>query len=230
VNNTQNAFMMLIRVAVRAPVMLVSATFMAFTINNSLVTVFLVAIPFLATVLITVSLLAYPRFRAMLKQYDSLNSTTQENLISMRVVKSFVREDFEKEKFGKINDGLMKASMKAEKLLVLIAPTMQITMYSCIVAILWFGGIKVVAGEMETGQIISFISYVTQILMSLMMISMILINMVLSRASISRIVEILDEKIDVTDDNANKELKVENGSVEFKNVCFKYNKEGKENV
>lgn len=225
VNNTQNAFMMIIRIAVRAPVMLVSATFMAFSINKSLVSVFLVAIPILAVSLTFIAMKTYPRFHAMLKKYDSMNATVQENLISMRVVKSFVRSKFEKDKFKDTNDGLMNASLRAEKILIWNMPIMQLTMYSCIIAILWFGGIKVVAGNMHTGELISFISYVSQILMSLMMISMIFVNLVLSRASVSRIVEILDEELDITDYKANKVLTVEDGSILFNNVSFKYNKD-----
>lgn len=230
VNNTQNAFMMIIRIAVRAPVMLVSATIMAYSINKSLVSVFLVAIPILAISLFIIAMKTYPRFHVMLKKYDSMNATVQENLISMRVVKSFVRSKFEKDKFKDANDGLMNASLRAEKILIWNMPIMQLTMYSCIIAILWFGGIKVVAGNMHTGELISFISYVSQILMSLMMISMIFVNLVLSRASVSRIIEILDEKVDVTDVEASKDLTVENGSIVFNNVSFKYNKESENNV
>lgn len=225
VNNTQNAFMMIIRIAVRAPVMLVSATFMAFSINRSLVSVFLVAIPILAVSLTFIAMKTYPRFHAMLKKYDSMNATVQENLISMRVVKSFVRSKFEKDKFKDTNDGLMNASLRAERILIWNMPIMQLTMYSCIIAILWFGGIKVVAGNMHTGELISFISYVSQILMSLMMISMIFVNLVLSRASVSRIVEILDEELDITDYESSKGLAVEDGSIVFNNVSFKYNKD-----
>jgi len=229
VNNTQNAFMMIIRIAVRAPVMLVSATIMAYSINKSLVSVFLVAIPILAISLSFIAMKTYPRFHAMLKKYDAMNATVQENLISVRVVKSFVRSKFEKDKFKETNDGLMNASLRAEKILIWNMPIMQMTMYSCIIAILWFGGIKVIGGTMHTGELISFISYVSQILMSLMMISMIFVNLVLSRASVSRIVEILDEKVDVID-SASKGLKVPDGSIVFNSVSFKYNNESENNV
>ena len=230
VNNTQNAFMMSIRIAVRAPIMLVSATFMAFSINKNLVSVFLAAIPILAVSLGFIAVKTYPRFREMLKKYDSMNATVQENLISMRVVKSFVRSRFEKDKFKESNDGLMNASLRAEKILIWNLPIMQLTMYGCIIAILWFGGIKVIGGSMQTGELISFISYVSQILISLMMISMIFINLVMSRASIARIIEILDEKVDVRDDYVNENLELVDGSVVFKNVSFKYNKDSKNNV
>ena len=230
VNNTQNAFMMTIRIAVRAPFMLVSATIMAFSINKSLVSVFLVAIPVLAISLTVIAVKTYPKFHAMLKKYDSMNSTVQENLISIRVVKSFVRSRFEKDKFKEANDGLMNASISAEKILIWNMPIMQLVMYSCIISILWFGGLKVTQGSMQTGELISFISYVSQILTSLMMMSMIFVNLVLSRASVSRIIEILDEKVDITDDKASKDLTVNEGSIVFNNVSFKYNSESENNV
>ncbi|WP_426350945.1 ABC transporter ATP-binding protein [Alloiococcus sp. CFN-8] len=230
VMNTQNAFMMIIRILVRAPFMLVSATIVAFTINRSLVSVFLIAIPVLAVGLFLIASAAFPRFTALLKRYDSLNSSVQENLISMRVVKAFVRSDYEKEKFKEANDGLMKSSIRAEKVVIFNMPLMQLTIYSCIIAILWFGGNKILSGTMKTGELISFITYVTQILISLMMISMVFINIVLSRASVSRIVEILDEEIDITDENAVSDLQVADGSVEFRNVSFKYNPEAEDNV
>ena len=222
VNNTQTAFMMIIRILVRAPFMLVSATIMAFSINSSLVSIFLIAIPILAFALYWIAATAFPRFTAMLKKYDKLNASVQENLISMRVVKAFVRSDYEKSKFKTSNDNLMNASLRAEKIIILNMPLMQITIYSCIVAILWFGGNKVISGSMQTGELISFITYVTQILISLIMISMVLINVVLSKASVTRIVEVLDEKIDITDEKAERDLEVADGAVEFKDVSFKY--------
>ncbi|MGM9973911.1 MAG: ABC transporter ATP-binding protein [Clostridiaceae bacterium] len=230
VMNTQNAFMMIIRILVRAPFMLVSATIVALTINRGLVSIFLIAIPILAVGLFIIASTAFPRFSALLKKYDSLNSSVQENLISMRVVKAFVRSDYEKSKFKEANDGLMDASIRAEKVIIFNMPLMQLTIYGCIIAILWFGGNKILSGTMQTGELISFITYVTQILMSLMMISMVFINIVLSRASVSRIVELLDEKIDITDENASEDLQVADGSVEFKNVSFKYNPEAEDNV
>ncbi len=227
VNNIQNAFMMLIRVAVRAPFMLVCATWMAYTINQSLVTIFLIAIPILAVALAIIACTAFPRFTAMLKKYDGLNSSVQENLISIRVVKAFVRSAYEKKKFKDANDGLRDSSIRAEKVLAFNGPFMQITIYSCIIAILWFGGNHIIDGTMETGALISFISYVTQILMSLMMISMIFVNLVMSRASFARIMEVLNEQPDLTD---GKEEKVADGSIVFENVSFRYNQSAEENV
>ena len=227
VNNIQNAFMMIIRVAVRAPFMLVCATWMAFKINHSLVSVFLVAIPVLGTALAVIACMAFPRFTAMLKRYDGLNASVQENLISIRVVKAFVRSDYEKKKFKEANDGLRDSSIRAEKVLALNGPFMQITIYACIIAILWFGGNHIINGTMQTGELISFISYVTQILMSLMMISMIFVMLVMSKASLVRIGEVLNEVPDIQD---GKETEVKDGSITFENVSFRYNGGAEENV
>lgn len=229
VTNTQTAFMMSIRVLVRAPVMLISATFMAFSINSSLVVVFAVAIPFLVVFLVIMAANAFPRFQAMLKKYDGLNSSVQENLVAIRVVKAFVRADYEKKKFKATNDDLREASIRAEKVMVLGMPIMQFTMYSCIVAILWFGGRMIVAGGMQTGELISFISYVTQILMSLMMIMMVFIMLVTSRASMARIVEVLDETPDIVDAKE-KGARASDGSVEFSGVSFKYSDTAREDT
>ncbi len=227
VNNVQNAFMMIIRVAVRAPFMLVCATFMAYKINHSLVSVFLVAIPILGTALAIIACMAFPRFTAMMKKYDGLNASVQENLISARVVKAFVRSDYEKKKFKDANDGLRDSSIRAEKVLAFNGPFMQITIYACIIAILWFGGNHIINGTMQTGELISFISYVTQILMSLMMISMIFVMLVMSKASLVRIVEVLDE---VPDIRSGKETAVADGSIVFENVSFRYNSDAEEDI
>ncbi len=222
VNNTQNAFGMVLRILARSPVMLVSATFMAYRINAGLVKIFLIAIPFLGLFLALIAYSAYPRFMTMLKRYDDMNGSVQENLIAIRVVKSFVRAGYEKLKFKAANNELLKASIKAERILILSNPLMFLTMYSCIVAILWFGGNMIVAGTMLTGELISFVAYVTNILISLMMISMVFIMIILSRASISRIVQVLEEEPDINDDNADGSLEVADGSIIFKDVSFKY--------
>ena len=223
VNNIQNAFMMVIRLLVRSPVMLVSAMIMAFSINRSLVSVFLVAVPFLATALALIIMMAFPRFTSMLKKYDKINASVQENLIAIRVVKAFVRSNHEKDKFRLANDDLMKASLKAEKVVIWNMPIMMLSMYGCIIAILWFGGNMVIGGTMLTGSLLSFISYVTQILMSLMMLSMVFINLILSKASLNRIFEVLDEKVNITNPENDNTLTANDGSIEFKNVSFKYN-------
>ena len=221
VTNAQNAFQMCIRMLVRSPVMLIGATIMAFSINSSLVAVFLITIPILAVTLFLITKTAHPRFIAMLKKYDGLNSAVQENLISIRVVKSFVRSEYEKAKFKNANDGLMDASLRAEKVVIFNMPIMQLSVYACIIAILWFGGGLIANGSMETGELISFISYVTQILMSLMMICMAFTNLVISRASLTRITEVLNEQ-PVIKDSAQEDLEVADGSIEFRNVTFAY--------
>jgi ATP-binding cassette subfamily B multidrug efflux pump len=225
VTNTQNAFMMLLRMAFRSPLMLIGSTAMAIFINTKLSVVFLIAIPVLGMALSVIALKAHPRFLAMLKQYDQLNTTVQENLIGIRVAKAFVREDHEKRKFTANADAVRQAQLFAEKLIILYPPVMQLCMYGCIIVVLWFGGNMVIGGTLAIGQLASFISYITQILMSLMMLSMMFIMLVISRASIGRIFAVLDEEADIQDAAAPAELRLEDGSIEFKNVSFSYAKD-----
>ncbi len=233
VTNTQNAFMMLLRMGFRAPFMLIGATMMAILTNGRLSLVFLVAIPVLGIALFLIISNAHPRFQKMLKQYDKLNTTVQENLIGIRVVKAFVREDHENQKFGDSADAVRKAQLFAEKLVILTAPVMQFSMYGCILAILWFGGNMVIGKTLEIGQLASFISYIAQILISLMMLSMMFIMLTLSRASIARISEVLDEVADIRDPSvssastgaADAVVELKDGSIEFKNVSFSYAKD-----
>lgn len=224
VTNTQNAFMMLIRVCVRAPIMLVSATIMAISINARLAVIFLVAIPVLGTALYIIVTKAYPRFRAMLKLYDGMNASLQENLVAIRVVKAFVREEHEKRKFEEAAAAVRKAQVSAEGMIIMNMPIMQFVMYACMIAISWFGGRMIIGGTLSTGQLMSFISYVTQILISLMMISFMFVMLVMSRASVLRILEVLDEDIDIKDSVADSGLEVEDGSIIFENVSFSYSK------
>ncbi len=224
INHTQMAFQISIRMLVRAPIMLISATLMAYTINPRLCIIFLVAIPLLSTALYLIGTKAFPLFRAMLKKYDNMNAMVQENLIGIRVVKAFVRENHENEKFRQAADAVRLAQLKAEKLLVLNMPLMQFVMYACMIAISWFGGNMIIRSEMETGELMSFISYVTQILVSLMMITMAFVIIVMSRASITRITEVIDEEIDIKDNATDNNLLVEDGSVVFEHVDFSYGK------
>ena len=228
VQTIQMAFMMTIRMLVRAPVMLVGATIMAVQINGELALIFLVAIPVLAGLLALIAVKAYPQFRKMLDRYDNLNASVQENLIAIRVVKAFARSEFEKGKFKDANDALTAAQRKAERILNWNLPVMQLTVYSCIVAILWFGGQKIVVGNMQTGELISFVSYVNQILMSLMMIANVFVNLVMSRASLQRISDVLAEEPDIRDGSG--EAQAADGSIDFENVSFKYNKDASEKV
>lgn len=229
VTNAQNTYQMIIRICVRSPMMLIGATIMACLINAKLAVTFFLAIPILAIALAAIATKAFPRFREMLKKYDTLNSGLQENLMGIRVVKSFVREGFEEDKFQDIANQVREAQVKAEKIVIFNMPIMQIMMYACIIVILWAGGNMVISQTMQTGELISFVTYVTQILMSLMMISMIFVMLVLSKASIARIVEVLDEKPAITDNTkemtANSCATVSTGKVEFHNVSFSYEEE-----
>jgi ATP-binding cassette subfamily B protein len=197
---------------------------MVFSINARLASVFVIAIPVLAIALLLIATSAFPRFQTMLKRLDDMNGTVQENLVGIRVVKSFVREKYEKMKFKDTATRLREAQVKAERILVFNMPIMQLTIYSCIIAILWFGGNMIIVGDMKTGEVMSFISYVSSIMISLMMISMVFVNIVLSKASVTRIIEVLDEKIDIEDSKVEKEILVENGDITFENVDFSYNR------
>ena len=222
VNNIQNSFQMIIRMLARAPFMLVLATVMAYRISPRLSVVILSAIPTLAIVVGLLAKIAFPRFEVMLQKYDSLNARMQENLVAIRVVKAFVRGDYESVKFKDAAAALKNAQRRAEKILVLAMPVMQITMYTSILLVLFLGGKDILAGSLMTGQLISFISYITQILMSLMMILMVFVTLVLSSASAKRIVEVLDEEPAINDDGADASLTVKDGSIEFRGVNFSY--------
>jgi ATP-binding cassette subfamily B multidrug efflux pump len=221
VTNTQMTFMMMIRMMIRAPIMLIMATFMAVSINARLSLVFMFAIPFMAIALYFIATRAYPKFRAMFKKLDRMNAVIQENLIGIRVVKAFVRGEYEEEKFKDIADQVRETQLRAERTVIWNMPVMQFAMYGCMLAISWFGGNLIISGNMLEGELMGFISYVTQILMSLMMISMVFVMLVISRASVSRIVEVMDEKPDITE-KPDSEVSLEDGSIRFENVSFGY--------
>ena len=221
VTNLQMAFMMLIRMAFRSPIMLVLATIMAVRTNAKLSLVFIAAIPVLAIALFFIAANAFPRFNVMLRKYDDMNAKIQENLVGIRVVKAFAREDYEKKRFTDNTEAVRKAQYFAEKLVILNMPIMQLCMYGSIVAILWFGGNMAADGSMDTGVLSSFIMYVTQILMSLMMLSMLFIMFIISRASMERVYEVLSEEpaIKGAEDS---DVSAEDGSISFRNVSFSY--------
>lgn len=229
-NTIQMGYTMVIRMFVRSPIMLVMAFSYAYKISSELSVVFAIAAPILLVLLGLMGSLAMPRFKRLMKKYDGLNASIQETLIGARVVKAFVRAKHEKEKFRISNDELRDASIAAEKLLILSNPFMQMTVYSCIVSILWFGSKLVIGGAMEVGDLTAFITYVNNILMSLMMISMIFVMTIMSRASLTRVAEVINEVPDINDSNADPALTVENGDIDMENVCFKYKKTGKKNV
>lgn len=225
VTNVQQSFMMIIRTLVRAPLMLIAATVMAVRLNAELATVFAFAIPLLGAFIIILGSKALPRFKAMLKKYDGLNAEVQENLIAIRVVKAFVREKHENERFTSSAEAVREAQAKAERLLVLGMPVSQYALYLCMIAVCYIGGHLIVAGDMLTGDLMSFISYVSQILSSLLMVSMMFVSLTMTRASMTRILEVLDEQNDITDDAASASLSVPDGSIEFRDVCFSYAKD-----
>lgn len=221
VTNAQNVYMMIVRICFRAPFMLILGTTAAFFINARLALIFLCAVPILALTIFVIARTAHPRFEAMLVKYDTMNRTVQESLRALRLVKSFVRGDFENEKFKKAADAVRKAQLSAESVVIFLMPIMQLVVYSSIIASLWFGGRMVVFGSMKAGELVSFLSYVWQILMALMIIGMVFIGIVLARASVKRILEVLNTKTPLTEcKDALTEIK--DGSVEFENVSFRY--------
>lgn len=230
VTTVQNMYQMLLRIFFRAPLQFICAMFMSFKINHKVSSVFLVVIPLILVVLAIFGPIAMKRFKKMFTMLDNLNGSVQENLIAIRVVKAFVRGDYEKAKFKKSNDELTAAAVSAEMLMVSAQPAMMLMMYGTILAISFLASKYIVAGEMQIGEFSMILTYIMQILMSVVMMAMMLVNFVMSRAAASRIQEVLDETPDINDDAANLSLKVENGEIEFCDVCFKYNKDGEKNV
>lgn len=225
VTNIQMAFQIVIRMLVRSPIMLILAMCMSISISPDLSVIFAVALPVLIVGIFIGVKVVFPRFEKMLRKYDDMNESTQENLIGIRAVKAFVREDNEIDKFKKVSSTVQKLQFSAEKIIVVAFPFMQIIVYACILCVAWFGGNDIIVGKMLLGDFTAFLSYIMQILMSLMMVAMGFMNIVLSRASLDRIVEVLDEKIDIENgENASDSLKVADGSIDFDHVDFSYSK------
>ncbi len=222
ITNVQMSYMMVIRVLVRAPVMLALALGMAISINAELAIVFAVALPVIVVGLIVGIVVVFPRFTKMLKKYDDMNEITQENLIAIRTVKTFVREDHETKKFKKISALVQKLQFSAEKILVIAMPLMQCVAFACIIAVVWFGGNNIIAGDMYYGSFAAFLNYIMQILMSLGMVAMVFVMLVLSRASAGRIAEVFREVPDIADNPSPAAESVADGSVDFENVDFSY--------
>ncbi len=222
VQNTQMAFMMCIRMMVRSPLMLISATTLAFIQNAELALVFVVVVPILAFCMYLVMSKAHPRFKKMLKKFDKLNQTIQENLVGIRVVKAFVREDFEEEKFKTASENVRAAQVKAEKTIIFNMPIVQLVMYATTIAIVIMGGNVVVAGGINTIELTSFLTYSSQILMSLTMLGMNVMMFTIAGASLNRIKEVFDEVPDIRDDGADEALVPKNGEIIFENVNFSY--------
>ena len=221
VTNIQNAYQMVLRMCVRAPLTLVCAMAMTFVINAELSMVFLYAIAFLGIVLIFIMKFAHPIFLQVFNRYDDLNASVQENITNMRVVKAYVKEDYEISKFNRASYNIYRMFKKAENILIFNSPAMQLSMYACILAISWLGARMIVGGSMTTGELMSMMTYTTNILMSLMMLSMIFVMLSMSFASVQRIDEVLDEKSDiVSPEKAVTEVK--DGSIDFHHVSFAY--------
>ena len=226
VTNLQNAYQMLLRMAMRAPASMIIAMIMAFSINAKLASTYLIAVIFLGACIAMIIPRATKYFRQVFEKYDDLNASVQENVSAIRVVKAYVREDYEKEKFSRANQNIYNMFLRAEKLVVINMPLMQFTVYACILIISWLGAKMIVAGGLTTGEMMSLLTYCMNILMSLMMVSMIFVMLTMSYASAKRIAEVLQEKTDLT--NPEKPVEeVSNGSIVFKNVDFAYKKGSK---
>ena len=221
--NVQNAFMMIIRTLIRCPAMLIFAMVMSFRINHDISLIFLAVIPILGVGLYLIIKHVHPVFERVFKTYDRLNGVVQENLSGIRVVKNFVREDHEIEKFDTISGTIYKDFSLAERILALNSPLMQGCVYACMILVSWLGAKQIVIGNMSTGNLMSFFTYIMQILSSLMMLSMVFVMITMSRASAERIVEVLDEESDITNCD-NPVYEVKDGSVEFTDVSFSYAK------
>ena len=231
VTQVQNLINMALRMMLRAPGMLIGALIMAFMMNRELAAVILVVIPILVILIGIVIKTAFPRFTIMQKKLDTLNSTIQEMLTNVRVIKSFVRGDYEEEKFSRANEDLKKSSLSAFNVVILNMPIMMLMMNLTTLGVVWFGGKQILVGRMPVGDLTAFTTYIVQILMSLMMLAMVLLQSSRAMASLHRITEVLDVRIDLTDENsAQKDKRVKNGTVEFKDVSFRYYKENKEPV
>ena len=228
VTNVQNAYQMIIRIAVRAPSMLILAMIMAFKINAGLSLIFLGAVPVLGIGLFFIFRKTHPIFVRVFKTYDRLNRVVGENLHGIRVVKSFVREDYEEQKFDEVSEKIYKDFSKAEKQIAFNMPLMQICVYACLLLIAWFGGRLIVtshATAMTTGQLVSLVAYAVQIMMSLMFVSMVFVMIIISRTSAERIIEVLQAKSDLKNPE-NPVYQVPNGDVSFRDVNFSYQRDG----
>ena len=228
----RNAYAMLIRIAFRAPLMFIMSIAVSVSINYRIAMIFIIVAPIMAVALVGIGMIAFPRFRQMFKRFDKMNSAVQENLIGIRVVKAFVKEDHETEKFRDAAEKVRETQVKAERLLVYGQPAIQFIMFACMVAVVLLGGREIInaSSPMTIGDLTSFISYVNQILISLVMVAMIFVNLVISSASAARATEVLKEKPSIDDSEAEEGLHVESGSISFKNVSFAYASNGDKNV
>jgi len=227
--NVQNSYQMILRMCFRAPMMLIFALIMSFTISKKLSSLFLVAIVFLGICLALIISNAHPVFIKVFKKYDDLNASVQENVNAIRVVKAYVREDHEIKKFEKAADNVYKLFVKAESILACNMPAMMLSVYGCILGLSWFGANMIVSKSLTTGQLVSLFSYIMNIMISLMMLSMVFVMVTMSKASAERIAEVLEEKSDLTNPE-NPDFEIENGDIDFNNVNFAYKKGSKKYV
>ena len=229
VTNLQNAYQMILRMFVRAPISLVTAMIMAFMINARLATIYLIAVFFLGTVLCIMVPKAAKYFEATFKKYDDLNASVQENVSSIRVVKAYVREDYEKDRFHKASENVYRMFVRAERIVVANMPIMQLTVYTCIILISWLGAKMIVRNTLTTGELMSLLTYCMNILMSLMMLSMVFVMITMSGASAKRVAEVLEEKADLVNPE-NPDFEIKDGSIRFEHVSFSYRKGSGQNV
>jgi len=223
IQQIQNVVMMSLRLLFRAPGLLIGGLIMAYLMNRQLMVILLVVIPLLILAIVIILIAAFPRFEAMQKKIDRLNSGVQEALTNVRVIKSFVREDFEEKKFQATNRDLKEGSLDAMKIVVVSMPVMMLAMNVTTLAVVWYGGNLIIAGKMPVGDLTAFTTYIVQILMSLMLLSMVFLQASRAMASLRRVREVLDTEIDLTDDHASeKSAQVTSGKVEFRNVSFQY--------
>lgn len=231
ITQVQNVLMMALRMMLRAPGMLIGAIIMAFLINAKLAVIFLVVVPLLAIAIVCVIRVGFPRFEIMQTRIDRLNSTVQEALTNVRVIKSFVRGDYEEERFQNSNQDLKESSLNAFKVVILMMPIMTLSMNVATLAVVWFGGRQILGGTMQVGDLTAFTTYIVQVLMSLMMLAMVLLQSSRAVASLKRINEVLNTEVDLTDEYAaHKEAPVTRGKIEFRNVSFRYYKNNHEKV
>lgn len=231
ITQVQNLINMALRMMLRAPGMLIGALIMAFVMNAELAVIVLIVIPILVGAIAVLIKIAFPKFKIMQKKLDALNSNIQEMLTNVRVIKSFVRGDYEEKKFAASNEDLKQTSLSAFKTIIIVMPLMMLMMNATTLAVVWFGGRQIIVGNMQVGDLTAFTTYIVQILMSLMMLAMVILQSSRALASLSRIREILDTEVDLNDENCKEPDKiVSSGRVEFRDVSFRYYKENKEAV
>jgi ATP-binding cassette, subfamily B, multidrug efflux pump len=224
------AYVQIVRMAMRAPFNLAISAYNAYKLNSKIAFTFALILPFLGLILYLITMISHPRFRKMMLKFDALDENLEENINGIRVVKSFVREDYEKEKFERSSQDVLNAQRYAESVVILNSPFFQLAMYVCMIVVAWIGGKSVIAETMNTGDFMAYLSYVKAILFSLLMLSNVIMQIVMAQSSIDRANEVLDEKPSITDEEANENLNIENGSIELRNVSFKYSSDAEKYV